>query len=396
VPWYGGQLSADFSNARNESNNAFTTLNPSYSSTVSLNYMQPLLSGRRTDNQRAALQSQQIQGQITEIQLSALELTIVDQVRLRYWNLRATIEQIEIQRRALAQAQELLSQNELRVQLGSMAQIQVVQAQSQVAAAEQALLNAEVQWRNAELALKSILIDGADDPLLSQTVDPTELPLLSEQAVDIQAALEIAMRERADLRQQRQQLSIAELELDVTNDQRLPDLNLTASYSLQGVGGNLFERPELGGDPVLIDRGGYLDGLGSIADFDTPTWSLSMNFSYPIGMRAGKASSERAKLQLEQNGIAIRSQELAVVTQVTEAGLAVTDTRLQLEAAQRSRQLAEESAAATVSRFNAGVATNFEVGEANDDLTSARLSELRALINHINAIAAFERVQLVG
>ena len=396
VPWYGGRMSADFSNARTETNNAFTTLNPSYSSTVSLNYTQPLLSGRRTDNQRAALQSQQIQGQITDIQLDALELTVTDQVRLRYWNLRAAIEQIEIQRRALEQAQQLLAQNELRVQLGSMAQIQVVQAQSQVAAAEQALLNAEVQWRNAELALKSILIDGADDPLLGQTISPTELPTLSEQAVDIQAALEVALRERADLRQQRQELRITELELDVTNDQRLPDLNLTAGYSLQGVGGNLFERPELGGDPILIDRGGYLDGLGSIADFDTPTWSLSMNFSYPIGMRGAKASSERAKLQFEQNELAIRSQELAVVTEVTDAGLAVTDTRLQLAAAQRSRQLAEESAAATVSRFNAGVATNFEVGEANDDLTSARLSELRALINHINAIAAFERVQLVG
>ncbi len=84
------------------------------------------------------------------------------------------------------------------------------------------------------------------------------------------------------------------------------------------------------------------------------------------------------------------------MTQVTDAGLAVTDTQLQLEAAQRSRELAEENALATVTRFNAGVATNFEVGEANDDLTAARLSELRALINHINAIAEFERVQRFG
>ena len=85
-----------------------------------------------------------------------------------------------------------------------------------------------------------------------------------------------------------------------------------------------------------------------------------------------------------------------MVTQVTSAGLSVTDTNLQLQAATRSRELAEESAAAEVTRFNAGVATNFEVGQANDDLTSARLSELRALINHTNAIAEFERVQRVG
>ena len=121
-----------------------------------------------------------------------------------------------------------------------------------------------------------------------------------------------------------------------------------------------------------------------------------MNFSYPIGMRSGKANAARAQLQFEQTSLAIKSQELAVVTQVTNAGLSVTDTNLQLQAAQRSRELAEESAVAEITRFNAGVATNFEVGQANDDLTSARLSELRALINHINAIAEFERVQRVG
>ena len=397
VPWYGGRLSADFNNSRTATNNAFTTLNPSYNSTVSFNYTQPLLAGLKTDNQRAALQTQQIQGQITDIQVSALISNIADQVRILYWNLRASIEQIEIQRRALAEAQRLLAENELRVQLGSMAQIQVIQAESQVAAAEQALLNAEVQWRNAELGFKSLLISGADDALLGQTINPAELPTLREQAVDIAAAIEIALRERTDLRQQRQQLQVSELDLDVTRDSRLPDLNLTAAYSLQGVGGNEFDRPGgLGADPVLIEEGGYLDGLNSIAGFDTPTWSLTMNFSYPIGMRTGKANAARAQLQLEQTTLAIKSQELAVVTQVTNAGLSVTDTNLQLQAAQRSRELAEESAVAEITRFNAGVATNFEVGQANDQLTSARLSELRALIDHINAIAEFERVQRVG
>lgn len=396
VPWYGGRLSADFNNTRTTTNNQFATLNPSYNSSVSVNYTQPLLAGRETDNQRAALQTQQIQGQITDLQVTSLISNITDRVRVQYWNLRATIEQIEIQRRALEQAQQLLADNELRVQLGSMAQIQIVQAQSQVAAAEQALLNAQVQWRNAELALKSLLISGSDDPLLTQTINPSELPTLRAQSVDIAAAIQVALGERADLRQQRQQLEISQLELDVTRQGRLPTLDLTAAYTLQGVGGNVFDRSGLGGEPVLIQEGGYFDGLSSIAAFDTPTWSLSMNFSYPIGMRLGKANAERARLQLEQTDLAIKSQELAVITEVTSAGLAVTDTNLQLQAAQRSRELAEQSALAEVRRFNAGAATNFEVGQANDDLTAARLSELRALINHINAIADFERVQHVG
>jgi len=396
TPWYGGRLSADFNNSRTATDNSFSTLNPSYNSTLSFNYTQPLLAGRETDNLRTALETQQIQGTITEIQLSGQLWNITDLVRAFYWGLRASIEQIEIQRLSLAQAQQLLVDNQVRVQLGTMAPIQVVQAEAQVASAQQLLLNAEVQWRNQELAFKSLLIDSAADPLLAQTINPTDLPIIQEQPVDIDGAIERALEERTDIRQQRQQRRISELDLEVTRDVSRPELNLTAGYSLQGVGGNLFDRSGLGGEPILIDQGGYIDGLSSLAGFDTPTWNVSMNFSYPIGMRSARANLERAELQLRQSDLAIQTRELAIVTEVTEAALAVNDTRLQLQAAQRSRELSEESAAVELIRFNAGVSTNFAVVTAQDALTSALLSELRALINHINAIADFERVQRVG
>jgi outer membrane protein TolC len=396
MPWYGGSLGIGFNNSRTSTDNAFSTLNPSYSSRLSLNFNQPLLAGLETDNQRTALQTQEIQGSITEIQLASRIDNITEQVRQAYWGLRAAIEQIEIQRQSLAQAEQLLADNEVRVRLGTMAQIQVIQAEAQVAGAEQSLLNAEVQWRNQELAFKSLLISGAADPLLYQTINPIDLPELTDQEVDIQAAIERALVERTDIRQARQEHRIAELDLEVTENNRLPELNLSASYQLAGVGGTEYERSGLGGAPVLVNRGGYNDALSAIAGFDVPTWNLGLSFSYPIGMRSAKANLERARLQMEQRDLAIRAQELAIVTEVTNAGLAVTDTRLQLAAATRSRELSEQSAAAEVTRFNAGVATNFEVTTAQDALTSARLSELRAIINHINAIAEFERVQRVG
>jgi outer membrane protein len=396
VPWYGGQFNLGFNNSRTSTDNSFSTLNPSFQSTLRADYTQPLLAGFRTDNQRNALQTQQIQGSIADIQLQSRVDNITEQVRQSYWGLRATIEQIEIQRRSLAQAQQLLADNQVRVRLGTMAQIQVIQAEAQVAGAEQALLNAEIQWRNQELAFKSLLIAGADDPLLYQTVNPLSLPNLQDQAVDLEAAIQTALSERTDIREAREERRIAELDLEVTENNRLPQLNLTGSYSLLGVGGDRYDRSGLGGAPVLVSQGGYSDGLSQISGFDTPTWNVGLSFSYPIGMRAAKANLERARLQMDQRELAIRSQELAIVTEVTNAGLSVTDTRLQLAAATRSRELAEQQQAAEVTRFNAGVATNYEVVTAQDELTSARLSELRALLNHINAIAEFERVQRVG
>jgi outer membrane protein TolC len=396
IPWYGGRLSANFNNSRTETNNAFSTLNPSFRSSVSLGYTQPLLQGFGIDNQRNSIRTQEIQLEITDVQLQGQVENLTNDVRVAYWALRSAIEQIEIQRRSLAQAEELLAQNQIRVELGTMSELQVVQAESQVASAEQSLLNAEVQWRNQELNFKRLLLGGADDPLLFQTLNPTSLPSLELITVDIQTATERALQQRTDIRQQRQQHEISELNLEVTENNLKPQLDLTASYSVSGVGGDLYQRDQLGGDPVLIESGGYSDGIQSILDRDTPTWNLSLNFSYPLGNKAARANLERARLQMRQTELDLRNQELAIVTQVTNAGLAVNDTYLQYEAAQRSREVAERSAEIELTRFNVGASTNYEVTQAQDDLRAARLSELRAIINYVNAVAEFERVQRVG
>lgn len=396
LPWYGSRLNANFNNNRTETNNAFSTRNPSFNSTLNFSLTQPLLAGFLTDNQRATLKTQEIQGQITDTQVLSQIANISDQVRSSYWSLRAAIEQIEIQRRNLAQAQELLERNRIRVQLGGMSELQVVQAEAQVASAEQSLLNAEIQWRNQELSLKRLLVGGPDDMLLQNTLNPTDLPISGEPSVDIQSAIEVALRERSDIRQQRQQRDISEVNLEVTKDNARPQLNLSAGYSVQGVGGDLFQRDGLGGDPVLLAQGGYRDALDALWGRDTPTWNLSLNFSYPIGTNAAKANLERARLQIQQSDLALKSQELAIVTEVTNAGLAVNDTYLQLQAARRSREVTERSAEIELARFAVGASTNYEVAQAQNALTSARLSELRAMISHVNAIAEFERVQRFG
>ncbi len=396
LPWYGSRLSASFNNSKSETNNVFATVNPNFRSNFSLNFTQPLLAGFKTDNQRTALKTQQIQGSISDLQLLSRVANISNQVRRAYWALRATIEQIEIQRLNLAQARELLEQNRIRVRLGSLSELQVVQAEAQVVSAEQALLNAEIQWRNQELNVKSLLVGSPDDPLFRQTINPTDLPVIEAPDVDLDAAVEFALEERTDLRQQRQQRSISELNLAVTRNNTLPDLNLNASYTLQGVGGDIYERSGIGGEAVLVEEGGYPDALSSIWSRDTPTWNLSLNLSYPVGNNAARASVHRARLQIEQADLDLKARELAVVTQVTDAGLAVNDTYLQFQAAQRSREVAERSAEFEITRFNVGAATNYEVMQARDALTQARLSELRAIINYVNALAEFERVQRVG
>jgi outer membrane protein TolC len=396
LPWYGSSLSTSFNNSRNETDNAFSTRNPSYSSSLSLSYSQPLLNGFRTDNQRMALQTQLIQQEVADITLATQLANLTNQVRVAYWNLRSQIEQVEIQRYNLEQAQQLLANNQLRVQTGTMAANDLLQAEAQVATAEQALLNAEIQWRNQELTFKRLLVSGSTDPLFGQTINPVDLPIFEEVTVDIEEAIEVALFSRTDIQQQRYQQEISEMNLRVTRQSTLPNLSLSASYSLQGVGGNLYERTGLGGEPVLVQAGGWSQGLEAIRNFDTPSFNVSLNFSYPLGMKSAKANYQRALLSFQQSEIALQSQELAITTEVTAAGDAVRNSYLSLQAAIRSREASERNTEAEMTRFNVGASTNYQVVTAQNSLTSSRLSELRAVITYVNAIAEFDRVVRIG
>ncbi|MEX2284954.1 MAG: TolC family protein [Gemmatimonadota bacterium] len=395
-PWSGGRLVANFNNNRTETNNSFATRNPSYSSQLSFNYTQPLLAGLQIDNQRAALESQVILSGIVDLELRGQIENVTHQVKEAYWDLRTAIEQIEIQRRSLAEAEQLLADTRLQVRLGRMVELQAAQAEAQVAAAQQSLLNAEIVWRNQELGLKQLLLSGADDPLLNQTVNPVDLPELTAQEVDLRAAVDTALRSRMDIRRARQQQEVTLLNLKVSRSNAMPDLNLSAGYALAGVGGNLFNRSGLGGAPVLINAGGYRQGLESIIYFETPTWNLQLNGSYPIGNNPGKIDLERARLQLRQSELALKTQELGIITEVTAAGLAVRNSFLQVEAARKSREASERNLAGERTRLSVGLGRPFEVVTAQNAVTSARLAELRAIMTHMNALANFERVKRVG
>jgi outer membrane protein TolC len=394
LPWHGAQFGVNFNNSRSSTNRFTTRLNPGYNSSVRASFSMPLLQGFKIDGTRNQLRTLQVQRQISDIQLQSQIENLKNQVRTSYWNLRSAIEQIEIQRRALEIAQRQFEDSKIRVEIGTLAPIDTTQFETQVANAEQQLLNAQITWRTAELNFKTLLANGTEDDIFNLVVNPVEQPSLSVQSVDIQSAVTRALQERTDMMQARKQIESSQLSLEVTKNQTLPSLSLQSGYNLTGQGGT--EKIFQGGQVVGTIPGGYADALAAIAGFDTPAWNFGFNFSYPLGMRAAKANYARAQLSLDQSQAQLKAQELSISTEVINAGLSVENTYKQYQAAQKSREAAEKNADAAVTRFDVGLATNFEVVQAQQQLTTSRLSELSALIRYMNAVAEFERVQKVG
>jgi outer membrane protein TolC len=393
MKWGGGSFAVGFNNSRQEQSDLFATRNPALSTSLTAVYVQPLLRNFRIDGTRASLQITRLNQQISETALRATISRTLVNVRNAYWDLVYAIAAAEVAERSLALATRLVEDNQARVEVGTLAPLDVMTAQAEQATRRQTVAQTAAGRRTAELALKQLIVNGTDDPLWNASIEPIDRPTYSSTPVDVAGAVRKALSSRTDLETARRQLTSNEISLKTLTDQQMPALDLNASYGVAGIGGPQFFRSGFGGAITDVVPGGYTDALRLLAGRDAPSWNLSLNFSYPIGASPAEANVARARLQQRQTIAQSRLLELRVATEVTNAALQVEATRERLQAATVALELAEKRLEAEQSRFDVGLTTNFFVVQAQRDLRDAQNAELRALLDYRRAQVDFERVQ---
>jgi outer membrane protein TolC len=393
MKWGGGSFAMSFNQNRQAQSDAFATRNPAINTNFSAAYVQPLLRNLRIDGTRAQLQITQLNQQISETTLRATIARTLVNVRNAYWDLVFAIAAADVAERSLALATRLVEDNQARVEVGTLAPLDVVQAQAEQANRRQTVAQTAAARRTAELALKRLIVNGTDDPLWTASIEPVDRPTYATTPVDVGLAVRRALTTRTDLDTARRQIQANDISLRNLVDQQMPALDLTASYGLAGVGGPVFSRQGLGGQITNIVPGGYRDALRTLGNFDAPTWNFALAFSYPIGTSPAEANVARARLQQRQTIAQQRALELQIATEVTNAALQVEATRERLQAAQVALTLMERRLEAEQSRFDVGLSTNFFVVQAQRDLRDAQNAELRALLDYRRAQVDFERVQ---
>jgi outer membrane protein len=390
----GGNLQASWTNNRGFSTGTNTSWNPVLNSGLSFSYTQPLLRNFKTDGNRAALLTTRISQDVAEINLKSTIVSTLAQVRNAYWELVYAYQAVEAAQSSLELASKLVQDNRSRVEIGTMAPIDIVQAQAEEATRRQQLVNAQATLRNNELSLKRLIVGGTEDELWRATIFPVDRPSMTPESVDLEGAVRNALGQRTDLEVARRNIDSANVNILTLENQTKPQLDLQAIYSLAGRGG-LFNRRSIL-DPTVTESFpvSYFTALGDMTKFDAPTWSVQMNFSYPIGTSAAEANVARSKLQLQQSQAQIKTVELQIATEVTGAALAVRNSLEAMQAALSARQLSERREEAARSKYDVGMATNFEVVQAQRDLADARNRELREQLNYQRALVDFQRVQV--
>jgi outer membrane protein TolC len=394
----GGNFNVTLNNTRNTSTAAINLYNPSYNPIWSGQYTQPLLRGFHTDANRQQLQVTKLNRDVSDVQLTSTITNTLSNVRNAYWDYVFAVQSVEVAQQTLDLANKQVEDNQTRVQVGTMAPIDVVQARAQAASSLQNLVVAQATMRTSELALKRLIVNGTQDPNWNATIDPVDRPDFRPEQVDVDAAIRKALSQRTDLTIAQKNIQSNDVTLKYLDDQTKPQADLQASYGLSGVGGTQIVRTGngIGGEGGTVTQtipGGYGSALSSMWTTDYPRWVVGVNISYPLGLSSQKAAVARARVQQNQVQAQLKQIELQIATEITNQAITIRSNIERVQAAQAARDLAQQQLDAENSKFAVGMSTNYFVISAQNQLATAQNNELQAILNYRKSLVDFDRLQ---
>jgi outer membrane protein len=395
LPW-GTSYAVSYDSNRFTTNNAFSSFNPQVGANLDFAVVQPLLRGFRFDNARYQLAVSRKNREIADVDLQQTIALTQRNVKSAYWDYKYALASLDVARQSFDLAAESLRNTRTRVEIGTLAPIDVIEAEAEVAQREEAVILAEASIGQTEDQLRSLIFDPNTPEFWNMRLEPTDPVPFQVQAVDVDAAIRRALAERTDLANSKKSIERTAYTERLYKDQTLPGVDVRLDYNSTGLGGTQLVRGEGTFPPPVIGQiqRPYSDLLSDIFSSSFPTWRFSANVSYPIGQSTADASLARTRLETRQSQTNLRSLELQVVTQVRDAGRQLMANSKRVDSTRASRVLAERRLEAEEKKFAAGMSTSFLVFQAQRDLAQARNTELRAILDYTKSQVDYETVQV--
>jgi outer membrane protein len=413
---WGTNLSVGFNNTRTTTNNAFTTVSPALNSGFQLKLTQHLLQGFGFAANNRFIRIAKNTREQTDVAFRLQVITTVNQIQSMYWDLVYAYENARVQKESLAFAEKTLSDTKKQVEIGSLAPIEVVRAQSTVAQDQQAVTIALTNLQLEQLLMKNALSRTLrDQTLAGADVIPTstmELPE-SEAIQPTQDLIAEALRHRADLVVQRIQLNSSEISNQAVRSALLPTLDLFAYYGGSGLGGaqnpaNLCvnESPQAqqeafcsGPDPFYTQNGvtpvinnpfpgaSYNSTLNQLVNSAAPDKGVGLQLNIPLRNRAAQAVQIRSELEFQQAQMRLQQIENQISIEVRNAQFGVEQNRASVASAQAAVDYAKQSLDAEQKKYQFGTSTTTLVLQTQSGLATAESTLM-------SAMAAYEKSRI--
>jgi len=390
----GGNVSLRLNASKYDTNRTGTTVNPRYNSELRFSFTQPLLKnfGLKTSKREIIVAKTRLSQSEKDLE-RALQQTVYN-VEQAYWNLVYAMDNYQVTEQSLEYAQDLLERNQRSVEVGTMAPIEIISAEAEVARIEANLLVAEAQIRNEEDRLKQILNLRAEDPQADLIrIEPTDVPEEESFVISLDEALTTALQNRPDLESARLGIQNTEFDVGFQKNQLLPNLSFDASYWSPGLSGTqlILNPDDPFGPPLAQIPGGISDSFKDVFGFEYKNWSLGFTLEVPFNAIFSRAALAQAQITLDTALLQLKEQELQIYTDIKIAVRNVETAYKTIQALKVARRLSERQLEAVTEKLKVGLSTNFEVLQYQRDLSSAQASELNAVIQYNMALAALDR-----
>jgi outer membrane protein TolC len=391
---FGGTLTLSATGYGTDSNQNYQTINPRYGTTLRFSFQQPLLRNFGYDISRYGILVARNSYSASEYQLKQTLLDTVFSVESAYWNLVYAIENLNVRKLSLQLAKDLLDQNQRSVEVGTMAPMEILSAQAEVATREADLIQAETQVKSAEDQLKVMMNMPEDEMKAIDTITPLDKPTVEEHRVELDEALATALQYRPDLMSSKLGIELQQLNLRYAKNQILPDLNLSAYYSGSGVSGTQIiyqdNNPILFPDPIGTIPGNFSGAIKDTLKFTYPSWSVGLTLNLPLSNFLSKANYIQTKINLQQAVMGLTNQQQQIFLEIRNDIRAVESNFKRIAAYKLARELAEQKLGAEQEKLRVGQSTNFMVLSYQRDLANARISELNSVVAYNVSLASLD------
>ena len=388
----GTTLQVGFNNSRITTNNSLTSLSPLLNSSFRAVISQPLLQGFGFGPNLRFIRIARNNREISDVAFRLQVITTVNQIQNIYWDLVNAYEDVKVKERSLALADKTLSDNKKQVEIGTLAPIEIVRAQSEESTRQQDLITSRTNLELQQLLMKNALSRTLVDPLLAGAeVIPTDTMQVpdTEPVVPTQDLVTQALAQRAELAEARIDLTNREITNKSAKNALLPSLSAFAYYGGAGVGGNQnpailpCTTPDQTFPPCFIPPAppnvSYGGTVGQLFDSSNPDKGAGFQLNIPLRNRSAQADQIRAVLEYRQAQMRLQQQENQIRIEVRNAQFTLQQNRARVEAARAGVELGRQSLDAESKKYSLGASTNTLVLQAQRDLAQSESTLVTAL-----------------
>ncbi len=375
----------------------FMGLNPEYSGELVLSLTQPLLRDFGIDIGTSLIRIAALNLAISENEFKKNVMDILFQVESYYWDLYFRIEDLKSKEQSLKRAEDLLREFKIRIEAGTLAPIEIYQAEAEVALRMQEVIVARSDVKSAEDNLKAALNLYQDERYWNVVIVPTDSPDAEHIVPDLTQSVTTAFEHRPDFKQAKLGLKAANIQVKYSRNQTLPRIDLIGSIGSNGLAGRpqdtsgvfgAFFRSEL--SPWEGHWDDVYDGIG---DKDHYSYMVGVKIEFPLENRLAKSQHSRAKVQAAQSVISLKNKETGIINEVRDAVRQILTSQQVIDAAVASLKMSKEKLKAEEKKYKVGMSTTHDVLEFQAELARAESTLALAQTQHNKAVANLARVK---